>query len=196
MTDRSALLAEELADAQRELEYKNIKPAESSVDGEQIRASLEAKYEVRVNELVTRLADLEKDRNETEAAMSRSLQQKAQEVEALRQAMEASSKSQGVSEEEMDKLKQTIEDLQRQVRSSQEQLLELDLQKDRVNDLEVRVFVKATISYSGCTTGTAPEASLRLRTTLRKPRRRVEGSQGARSTDSDSQQGLSLSVHR
>lgn len=86
---------------------------------------------------MTRLADLEKDRNETEAAMSRSLQQKAQEAEALRQAMEASSESQGVSEEEMNKLQQTIDDLQRQVRSSQEQHLELERQKDRVNDLEV-----------------------------------------------------------
>ena len=89
-------------------------------------------------ELTARLTDMEKDRNEMESAMSRSLQQKAQEVEALRQAMEASSKSQGVSEEEMDKLKQTIEGLQQQVKTAHEQLSELDRQRDMVNDLEVR----------------------------------------------------------
>ena len=77
-TERNALFLEELADAQRELEYKSMVPATSKPDNSRANAELEAKYESRIAELTTRLAGVEKDRNDTEAALSRTLQQKTQ----------------------------------------------------------------------------------------------------------------------
>lgn len=137
LTDRSSLLAEELADAQRELEYSAQRPSISADDTARIRAASEAKYEVRISELTSRLAEVERDRNDTETALSKNLQQKTQEIEALRRTVDASSRNKGVSEEELTKLRQEIESLQRETLGYKQQLSELDHQRDRVNELEV-----------------------------------------------------------
>lgn len=48
ISERSALLSEELSDARRELEYRDLKPNVSSEDAERVRAALEVKYEAKV----------------------------------------------------------------------------------------------------------------------------------------------------
>ncbi|EJD03875.1 uncharacterized protein FOMMEDRAFT_121185 [Fomitiporia mediterranea MF3/22] len=139
LTERNSLLAEELADAQRELEYRLQKPAAPANDDVRLRAVSEAKYEARINELTARLTEVERDRNDTEVALSRSLQQKTQEIEALKKSIDTSSQTKGVTEEEMMKLRREIEALQHETSVYKEQLVELDRQKDRVNELEARL---------------------------------------------------------
>ena len=146
VTDRSALLQEELADAQRELEYRDLKPSVSSEDSERIRATLEAKYEAKIGELNARLAEMERDRNDTESAMSRNIQQKTQEIESLRKIVDSSSISKGASEEELAKMKQNIESLMHEISTYKEQLSDLDRQKDRVGELEVNTHRIPTIN--------------------------------------------------
>ncbi|KAH8120436.1 hypothetical protein DFH11DRAFT_1560033 [Phellopilus nigrolimitatus] len=138
-TERSALLVEELADARRELEYRDLRPSVSADDSAHARAALEAKYETKIGELSARLNEIEKDRNETEIALSRNLQQKTQEIEMLRKLADNSAQSKGISEEEVLSLKQEIDGLQHQLATCKEQLSDLDRQKDRVNELEARL---------------------------------------------------------
>ena len=139
--DRNSLLSEELADAQRELEYRTHRPSLSTDDTSRIRASIEAKYEARVSELSSRLAEMERDRNDMEAVFSRNLQQKTQEIEVLKRAADASSKNTGISEEEVTELRQQIDSLRLEVATYKEQLSDLDRQKDIINDLEVTFFL-------------------------------------------------------
>lgn len=135
--DRSALLIEELADARRELEYRELKPVASPNDASAIRAAIEAKYETKISELSSRLTEVERDRNEMEGALSRSLQQKSQEIDALRKQIDASTLSKGYSDDEMLKSKQEIESLQHQLSVYKEELATLDLERNKVNELEV-----------------------------------------------------------
>lgn len=136
-TERSVLLLEELADARRDLEYRELRPSVSAEDSARIRAAIEAKYESKIKELVSRLSDVEKERSETEAALSRNLQQKTQELESLRKLADTSAQSRGITDEEVVNLKQEIIDLQRLASSLKQQVVELDLQKQKGKELEV-----------------------------------------------------------
>lgn len=144
LTDRNALLTEQLADAQRELEYRSQQPSLSAEDTDRIRAASEARYKAKVDELTMRLAEAERDRNDMESALSRNLQQKTQEIEALKKVMDTSSQSKGVGEEEMRVLKQEIDSLRHETSLYKEQLSDLDRQRDRVNELEVSRIVHCT----------------------------------------------------
>ncbi|KAL5534154.1 hypothetical protein ACEPAG_615 [Sanghuangporus baumii] len=142
--DRNSLLAEELADAQRELEYRTQRPSLSREDTARVRASTEAKYKARISELTSRLAEVERDRNDMEAVFSRNLQQKAQEIEVLKKTVEASSRKTGPSEEEVMELKQQIDTLRHEVAAYKEQVSDLDRQKDIINDLEAQLQRQST----------------------------------------------------
>lgn len=131
-------MIEELADARRELEYRELKPVVSSNDASTIRSAIEAKYESKITELSSRLADVERDRNEMEAALSRSLQQKSQEIALLRKQIDSSAQSKGYSEEEMTKSKQEVESLQHQLIAYKKALSDLEHERSKVNELEVR----------------------------------------------------------
>lgn len=148
--ERSALLVEELADARRELEYRDLKPVVSSNDATAIRAAIETKYESKISELSSRLAEVEKDRNEMEAALSRSLQQKSQEIDLLRKQIDSSTQSKGYTEEEMLKSKQEIETLQHQVLAYKEELSNLERERSKVNELEACIIllsIRSRLSY-------------------------------------------------
>ncbi|KAI5123779.1 hypothetical protein M0805_000368 [Coniferiporia weirii] len=137
--DRSGLLSEELADARRELEYRDLRPTVSADDSTSIRAVLEAKYEATINELSARLAEADRDRNETEAALSRNLLQKTQEMEVLRRLADTSVQSKDVTEGKIQRLEQEAEELRHQTSVYKEQLSDLSLQKDRVDELEAQL---------------------------------------------------------
>ncbi|KAL5535605.1 hypothetical protein ACEPAF_3699 [Sanghuangporus sanghuang] len=142
--DRNSLLAEELADAQRELEYRTQRRSLSREDTARIRASTEAKYKASISELTSRLAEVERDRNDMEAVFSRNLQQKTQEIEVLKKTVEASSRNTGPSEEEVMELRQQIDTLRHEVAAYKEQVSDLDRQKDIINDLEAQLQRQST----------------------------------------------------
>ena len=102
---------------------------------------MEAKYESRLSDLNAQLALAEKERNEIESALSRSLQQKTQENEELRKAISSAAQTKGIDEDEVNKLKLDIENLSRQVTSYKEQLKELSRQQERISELEVSIVV-------------------------------------------------------
>ena len=140
-TERNAILSEELTDVRRELEYRESRPSISNEDSSKLRAALEAKYESRLSDLNAQLALAEKERNEIESALSRSLQQKTQENEELRKAISSAAQTKGIDEDEVNKLKLDIENLSRQVTSYKEQLKELSRQQERISELEVSIVV-------------------------------------------------------
>ena len=140
-TERNAILSEELTDVRRELEYRESRPSISNEDSSKLRAALEAKYESRLSDLNAQLALAEKERNEIESALSRSLQQKTQENEELRKAISSAAQTKGIDEDEVNKLKLNIENLSRQVTSYKEQLKELSRQQERISELEVSIVV-------------------------------------------------------
>ena len=141
-TERNAILSEELTDVRRELEYRESRPSISNEDSSKLRAALEAKYESRLSDLNAQLALAEKERNETESALSRSLQQKTQENEELRKAISSAAQTKGIDEDEVNKLKLDIENLSRQVTSYKEQLKEMSRQQERISELEVSIVVQ------------------------------------------------------
>lgn len=140
-TERNAILSEELTDVRRELEYRESRPSISNEDSSKLRAALEAKYESRLSDLNAQLALAEKERNEIESALSRSLQQKTQENEELRKAISSAAQTKGIDEDEVNKLKLDIENLSRQVTSYKEQLKEMSRQQERISELEVSIVV-------------------------------------------------------
>ena len=138
VTERNALLAEELADTRRELEYRDLRPTTSAEDVARLKDTLEARYAAQTAELNAKLTNIEKERNETEATLSKSLNQKAQEIESLRKLVESSTQSRGITEEEVAQLKHQLTEAQHQNDAYREQLQELERQYERVKELEVR----------------------------------------------------------
>lgn len=137
ISERNALLSEELADCRRELEYREARPSISDEDSSRLRAALEARYEAKIADLTSQLALAEKERNEIESGLSHSLQQKTLENEELRNTINSSAQTKGISEEQVDDLRSQIDDLSRQVASYKEQILELSRQQERAAELEV-----------------------------------------------------------
>lgn len=158
--ERAALATEELADVRRELEYLSLQPPTSKDQSEERVASVEATYEARLKELRTRMSDIERERNETEIALNRSLVAKTQEIESMRAVLETSSATKDKTEDELMELRRTIEELRQQAAVNQAQLADVQNSEQRVRDLEVQfpsLFVscvpKAQIR-SGCVTET------------------------------------------
>ncbi|KLO20203.1 hypothetical protein SCHPADRAFT_34879 [Schizopora paradoxa] len=134
--ERAALATEELADVRRELEYLSLQPPTSKDQSMERVASVEATYEARLNELRTRMSDIERERNETEIALNRSLAAKTQEIDSMRAALESSTANKDKTEEELTQMRRTIEELKHQAAVSQAQLADVQNTEQRVRDLE------------------------------------------------------------
>lgn len=137
--ERAALATEELADVRRELEYLSLQPPSSKDQSEERVASVEATYEARLKELRTRMSDIERERNETEIALNRSLVAKTQEIESMRAVLETSSATKDKTEDELMELQRTIEELRQQAAVNQAQLADVQNSEQRVRDLEVQL---------------------------------------------------------
>lgn len=135
--ERSGLLAEELSDARRELEYRSIQPSVNHEVAQRSTADLEARYEERYDELKRRLSEVELERNETEAALNRSLQSKAQEIDSLKKLVDRSTVTKDRSEDEVASLRQAVEELKQQANLYESQLADLKVAEGKVRDLEV-----------------------------------------------------------
>ncbi len=138
--ERATLATEELADVRREIEYLSLQPPTAKDQSEERVASVEARYEVRLKELRTRMSDIERERNETEVALNRSLVTKSQEIESLKALLETSSATKDSTEDELEGMRNTIEDLKHQMVVSKAQLTDVQNSEQKVRDLEVGAF--------------------------------------------------------
>lgn len=135
--ERATLAAEELADVRRELDYLSLQPTTTKDQSEERVASVEARYEARLEELRTRMSDIERERNETEVALNRSLVAKSQELDSLKAILESSSATKNRTEDELAEMRHTIEDLNQQLAVSKAQLADVQNSELKVRDLEV-----------------------------------------------------------
>ncbi len=86
------------------------------------------------------MSDIERERNETEVALNRSLVTKSQEIESLKALLETSSATKDSTEDELEGMRNTIEDLKHQMVVSKAQLTDVQNSEQKVRDLEVGAF--------------------------------------------------------
>lgn len=154
--DRIAVLNEELVEARREQESNVRVPVASPEDMARLLAAAEAKHASKIAELKKNLAAVEKERNEGEADWSLKLRQKTRETDELKQGLQSSAKFRGESEEVVRGLKEEIKRLGEEISSYQRQISGLQLQADKVKEIEVSPLrfvchcVNFPVSQSSC----------------------------------------------
>ncbi|EIN13811.1 hypothetical protein PUNSTDRAFT_79643 [Punctularia strigosozonata HHB-11173 SS5] len=122
--ERICLLTEELLEARREQDHGRRKP---SVSAEEVTLNLqatEARYENMLREVRKQIEALEAERADAEAMWARRLEEKAKEVENLRELVDTNRESSGIKEQSMKESQQQVDRLKEELR-----LVRLDVQK-------------------------------------------------------------------
>lgn len=132
---------EELAESRREQECNVRVPATSPEDVARLLAAAEAKHASKIADLKKDLAAVEKERNEGEADWSLKLRQKTRETDELKMILQSSAKIRGESEEIVRGLKEEIQRLGEEISSYQRQISGLQLQAEKVKEIEVTEFI-------------------------------------------------------
>jgi hypothetical protein len=138
LTDRNALLAEELAEAQAEHQRPDKGPEISAEEAARLLSGAETRYESRLADLRKQLDTVEKERNEADSDWSTKFSKKAREVEELKQSIASGAQSQVDNEEIILRLRGDVERLKEEIRSQHKRTLDLQRQADKVRDVEVR----------------------------------------------------------
>lgn len=136
-TERIALLSEESEELRREHENRMLQARDSEEASQRLR-TLEAKYETRISQLSEQLLAMEKERSDTESQLSLVIEQKSQEIKHLKSMIEDSATTSGETKSEIERLRSEIETMERQISSYRNQLVELEQDKERISELEVR----------------------------------------------------------
>ena len=139
--DRYGLAVEELAETRRELEFQSFQPPPppaKGADSSSLAASMETKYEAKLEEFRLRVAELDKDRIAIESALNSTIAAKTQEIEELKSRIELSAFTTGKCESELASMRRTIEDLNQEIAISRTQVANVHATEQKVNDLEVR----------------------------------------------------------
>lgn len=131
------MLAEELVEAQREQNSSVRVPTTSAEDVARLLSAAEAKHASKITDLKKNLAAVEAERNEGEANWSRKLREKTRETDELKRTLQSSVKTRGENEEVVRGLKVEIQRLGEEVNTYQRQISALQLQADKVKDIEV-----------------------------------------------------------
>ncbi|TDL28723.1 hypothetical protein BD410DRAFT_712431 [Rickenella mellea] len=134
--ERISLLTEELNESRRELESRSFKPATSADESTRLRSALESKYEAKIAELNAKLAAADKDRSEIEVTLSRSLQQKALEVESLRMVAESSARVKEDVDNQISRLTGERDNFARELSDCQKHISDLEQQQEKFLELE------------------------------------------------------------
>lgn len=140
--DRLALATEELADARRDQESKEIRGSSTSAeDVARLLSSAEARYDSKISELRRQLALVEAERNEVEADWSRKLEARGREVERLKAAVDSSARSQQSNEDVVERLSTEIGQLREEVRGQKVQVEQWQAKAEQLSDVEVSSFL-------------------------------------------------------
>lgn len=144
--DRIGLLNEELIEMRQEQEIQVRSPGGSSAEEvSRMLAAAETKYETRISELRRRLSIVERERDEGEADWSRKLLEKSKEVEALKNVLNRSSRSQEEEEEGLNKLKEDLQELREQNTVLQTRVSDLLSRIENMTETEVSTYSGATL---------------------------------------------------
>lgn len=154
--DRIAILGEELVESHREQECNVRVPATSPEDMARLLATAEAKHASKVADLKKSLAAVEKERNESEADWSLKLRRKTQETDELKMILQSSAKTRGESEEVVRGLQNEIQRLAEEISSYQRQVSGLQLQADKVKEIEVNTSIAFPFHYFNSVTPLRP----------------------------------------
>ena len=100
-------------------------------------AAAELKHETKLSGLRRRLAEAERERDEGEARWSKTVKERAREVESLKAAINSSQKCKEEETEGVQALEQEIESLKSEIRSYQTQLKDLHAQLGKAAEVEV-----------------------------------------------------------
>ncbi|KAI0704949.1 hypothetical protein BC835DRAFT_1403872 [Cytidiella melzeri] len=142
-TDRIALLSEEIADAQK-MQFAKVHSSTPSAEVTQLLSSAEAKYEARIADLRRQLTAVERERDETEAELSKKISEKVKEVEHLKSTVGKSVRAREEEEETVASLRREIESL-RDAGTTYERLI-ADLQGEAGRVAEVEFTAQAHIA--------------------------------------------------
>ncbi|KAI0800904.1 hypothetical protein C8Q74DRAFT_1454470 [Fomes fomentarius] len=182
--DRVALLQDEFIDVRREQNMKVQSPGPSAEEITRLLAAAESKYETKLSDLRRRLAEAERERDEGEAHWSKKLAERAREAESLQAIINSSQKNKEAETESAQALKDEIQALKSEIKSYQQQVVDLRGQLDKTVEVET----VATTQLAELSTKTADiqqavedaksrEAQLRTQNkTLRDELRKVQSS--------------------
>lgn len=145
--DRIQLLQEEFSDLRREQEIQGVPSGPSAEEMTRLLAAAESKHEAKLKDLRRRLAEAERERDEGEARWSKTVKERAREVELLKAAISSSQRSKEAETEGVQALEQEIETLKGEIRSYQTEL------KDLLARLETAAGVEASVSLCQCARG-------------------------------------------
>ncbi|PIL31602.1 hypothetical protein GSI_06304 [Ganoderma sinense ZZ0214-1] len=137
--DRIQLLQEEFSDVRREQEIKGAPSGPSAEEVTRILVAAESKHEMKLDDLRRRLAEAERERDEGEARWSKTVKERAREVESLKAAINSSQRSKEAETEEAQALEQEIESLKGEIQSYQTQLKDLLAQLEKAAEVEATV---------------------------------------------------------
>lgn len=138
LTDRNALLVEELAETQAEHQRPDKGPEMSAEEVARLLSAAETKYESRLADLRKQLDAVEKERNDADSDWSTKFSKKAKEVEDLKKSIASGAKSQVNNEQLVLQLRDEVDRLREEVRSQHKHALDLQRQADKVKDVEAR----------------------------------------------------------
>jgi chromosome segregation ATPase len=140
LQDRTALLTEELAEAQVEHKSSDSTPAISAEDVTRLLSNAEAKYEARLADLRKQLDAVERERNEADAEWSSKFSTKAREVEELKRTINSNIRNNTDSEQAVGQLRNEVERLKEDIRTYQKRSVDLQRQAEKVQEVEVCMF--------------------------------------------------------
>lgn len=140
VSERASLLSEELAEVRQAQEPRPLATAEEE---NRIRKSVEAKYDVKISELNSKISAIEKERADTEAVLTRSIQQKGQEVQQLKHQISSNDHTKGQSDNEAAKLKQDLSEALQQLTMLKSRLVALQMYEERSHEQEVSWYTES-----------------------------------------------------
>ena len=147
-SERSALLQEELADAQRSQALGAQLSPTPSDEVSRLLLGAETKYESRLAELRRQLTATERERDEVEAEWNRKLNDKVKEIDAIKRTIAKSTKLEGDEKERADTLKAEITRLQEELRLAQVVISDLKGEAGKVVDIEVSHLCRYGVFHS------------------------------------------------
>lgn len=166
--DRVALLQDEFIDVRREQNMKVQSPGPSAEEVTRLLAAAESKYETKLSDLRRRLAEAERERDEGEAHWSKKLAERAREAESLQAIINSSQKNKEAETESAQALKDEIQALRSEIKSYQQQIVDLRGQLNKAVEVEVglsQVRLRAMLlTFNGQTAATTQLAELSTKT--------------------------------
>jgi chromosome segregation ATPase len=134
--DRLALVREEYAELQREMESRSREPAVSAEEIARAVSATEVKYEARLAEMKRNILVLEKERHESEVDWSRKLKEKLRELEDLKRMLGSATRMQESEETMVADLKAELEAGRETNNALRREVAELALLKGQIDELE------------------------------------------------------------